>query len=181
MDCRLPGSSVHGILQARRPEWVAIPSAGYLLNSGIKPESPALHADSFPLSHLGSPYPTKQTETSEWLTAGWYLGPEPAEQTDVPSGAENVPASATQGALTHLGHSPWEPQGKGSHVCPPGWPCTEVLSPFLLPLPYQHENCWIPIPLWASQVALETWVKTCWRHKKHGLNLWVREISWRGA
>ena len=25
MDCSLPGSSVHGILQARRLEWVAIP------------------------------------------------------------------------------------------------------------------------------------------------------------
>ena len=25
MDCTLPGSSVHGILQARIPEWVAIP------------------------------------------------------------------------------------------------------------------------------------------------------------
>ena len=25
MDCSLPGSSVHGILQARIPEWVAIP------------------------------------------------------------------------------------------------------------------------------------------------------------
>ena len=24
MDCRLPGSSVHGIFQARVPEWVAI-------------------------------------------------------------------------------------------------------------------------------------------------------------
>ena len=27
MDCRLPGSSVHGILQARILEWVAIPSS----------------------------------------------------------------------------------------------------------------------------------------------------------
>ena len=25
MDCSLPGSSIHGILQARIPEWVAIP------------------------------------------------------------------------------------------------------------------------------------------------------------
>ena len=24
MDCSLPGSSIHGIFQARRPEWVAI-------------------------------------------------------------------------------------------------------------------------------------------------------------
>ena len=27
MDCSLPGSSVHGILQARILEWVAIPSS----------------------------------------------------------------------------------------------------------------------------------------------------------
>ena len=27
MDCSLPGSSMHGILQARIPEWVAIPSS----------------------------------------------------------------------------------------------------------------------------------------------------------
>ena len=27
MDCSLPGSSVHGILQTRKQEWVAIPSS----------------------------------------------------------------------------------------------------------------------------------------------------------
>jgi len=27
MDCSLPGSSVHGILQARIPEWLAMPSS----------------------------------------------------------------------------------------------------------------------------------------------------------
>ena len=30
MDCSAPGSSVHGILQARILEWVAIPSLGHL-------------------------------------------------------------------------------------------------------------------------------------------------------
>ena len=30
MDCSPPGSSVHGILQARILEWVAIPSLGHL-------------------------------------------------------------------------------------------------------------------------------------------------------
>ena len=30
MDCSSPGSSVHGILQARILEWVAMPSAGDL-------------------------------------------------------------------------------------------------------------------------------------------------------
>ena len=39
MDCSLPGSSVHGILQARILEWVAMPSSGNLPNLGIKPTS----------------------------------------------------------------------------------------------------------------------------------------------
>ena len=45
VDCSPPGSSVHGILQARIPEWVAIPSPGDLPDPGIKPRSPALQAD----------------------------------------------------------------------------------------------------------------------------------------
>ena len=36
MDCSPPGSSVHGILQARILEWVAFPTPGDLLDSGIK-------------------------------------------------------------------------------------------------------------------------------------------------
>ena len=41
MDCSLPGSSVHGILQARILEWVAsISSPGDLPDPGIEPESP---------------------------------------------------------------------------------------------------------------------------------------------
>ena len=47
MDCSLPGSSVHGILQARILEWVAFPPTGDLSNSGTKPRSPALQEDSF--------------------------------------------------------------------------------------------------------------------------------------
>jgi len=40
MDCSPPGSSVHGILQARILEWVAIPSSkGDLSNQGIEPTS----------------------------------------------------------------------------------------------------------------------------------------------
>ena len=42
----LPGSSVHGILQARNLEWVAIPFSRHLPNPQIKPGSPALQADS---------------------------------------------------------------------------------------------------------------------------------------
>ena len=58
VDYSLSGSSVHGILQARILECVAMPSPEDLPNSGIEPETPAapaLQADSLPLSHQGSP------------------------------------------------------------------------------------------------------------------------------
>ena len=45
-DCSPPGSSVHGVLQARRLEWVAMPSSRGLPNPGIEHRSPALQADS---------------------------------------------------------------------------------------------------------------------------------------
>jgi len=56
MHCRLPGSSVHGILQARILEWVAMPSSGDLPDLGIEPTSPALQADSLPTEPPGRPY-----------------------------------------------------------------------------------------------------------------------------
>ena len=57
MDCCLPGSSVHGILQARILEWVAtgVGSPGDLPNPEIKLRSPALQVDSLPTEPLGSP------------------------------------------------------------------------------------------------------------------------------
>ena len=48
MDCILPGSSVHGILQAGILERVAFPSPGGLPDPGIEPGSPALKAYSLP-------------------------------------------------------------------------------------------------------------------------------------
>ena len=55
MNCSLPGSSVHEILQARILEWVIIPFSGDLPNPGIKPVSPELQADSLPFEPLGKP------------------------------------------------------------------------------------------------------------------------------
>ena len=46
MDYSGPGSSDHGILQARILEWVAIPSSMGSSQPGIKPRSPAFQADS---------------------------------------------------------------------------------------------------------------------------------------
>ena len=42
MDCSSPGSSVHGILQARILEGLPFPSPGDLLDPGIEPRSPTL-------------------------------------------------------------------------------------------------------------------------------------------
>ena len=55
MDCSLPGSSLHGILQAGILEWVAFPFLGYLPDPGIKPGSPGLQADSLPSESPGKP------------------------------------------------------------------------------------------------------------------------------
>ena len=46
--CSPPGSSVHGILQARTLQWVAMPPPAALPDPGVEPRSPALQADSLP-------------------------------------------------------------------------------------------------------------------------------------
>ena len=53
IDYSQPGSSVHGILQARILEWVAIPSSGGSSNPGVEPmslTSPALAGGFFTTS-----------------------------------------------------------------------------------------------------------------------------------
>ena len=52
MDYSPPGSSAHGIFQARILEWVAIPSPGDLPDRGNGLGSPALQADSLPSEPL---------------------------------------------------------------------------------------------------------------------------------
>ena len=61
VDCNLQGSTVHGILQARVLEWVAIVFSRGLPNPGIEPRSPTLQADSLPAEHpLQKKLPFKQ-------------------------------------------------------------------------------------------------------------------------
>ena len=55
LDCSPPGSSGHGIFQARILEWVAIPSPEDLPDPGIEPRSPALQADSLTTDLRGQP------------------------------------------------------------------------------------------------------------------------------
>ena len=52
MDCSLPGSSVHGILQARILEWVAISFSRGSSQPRNWTQSPALQADSLPTERI---------------------------------------------------------------------------------------------------------------------------------
>ena len=53
VDGSPPGSSVHGLLQERHWGALPLPPPGDLLDPGVQPGSPALQADSSPLSHRG--------------------------------------------------------------------------------------------------------------------------------
>ena len=62
MDSSPPGSSVHGVLEARILEWVAIALSWRSPQPGLEPGSPALQADS-----LASEPPVKPTLEKEIL------------------------------------------------------------------------------------------------------------------
>ena len=64
MDCSLPDSCVHVILQARILEWVAIPFSRGFSAPEIKPGSPTLQADSLQSEPPGKPKPKRQTKQS---------------------------------------------------------------------------------------------------------------------
>ena len=62
MDCSLPGSSVHGILQAGTLEWVAISSSRDLRDPGIEPGSPV----SSELQVNSPPTETSRKQQGSW-------------------------------------------------------------------------------------------------------------------
>ena len=68
-DCSLPGSSVHGIFQARILEWGAIPfSIGYLAAAAKSLQSCPTLCDPIDGSPPGSPVPgILQARTLEWV------------------------------------------------------------------------------------------------------------------
>jgi len=55
IDCSLPASSIHVVLQARNWSGLPFPSPGDLPDPGIKSMSPACQVHSLTLSHQGSP------------------------------------------------------------------------------------------------------------------------------
>ena len=72
-----PGSSVHGIIQARVLEWVAISFFRDLPDPGIEPGSPALKADSLPSELPGKPsdnynwYMNDKSRRKELVLSAW--------------------------------------------------------------------------------------------------------------
>ena len=59
--------TVHGILQARILEWVAVPFSRGSYQPRIEPRSPALQADSFPAEPQGKPIKIDKLLLS-WVT-----------------------------------------------------------------------------------------------------------------
>ena len=55
VDCSPPGSSIHGILQARYWSGLPFPSPGDLPDPGIEPRSPSLQADALTSEPPGKP------------------------------------------------------------------------------------------------------------------------------
>ena len=55
MDCSLPGSFIHWILQARYWSGLPFPSPVDHPNPGMEPRSPTLQADSLPSEPPGNP------------------------------------------------------------------------------------------------------------------------------
>ena len=69
MDCSPPGSSVHGILQARILEWLATPSSrGSSSTQGSNPGFLHCRQILYHLSHQGSPFPV----TGELYSLVWF-------------------------------------------------------------------------------------------------------------
>ena len=68
IDCILPGSSIHGSLQARILEWVAIPPSGDLHDPGMEPMS------------LTSPALADEFFTTSVTWEAWYVGTQVGKQ-----------------------------------------------------------------------------------------------------
>ena len=190
MDCNPSGSSVHGILQARIPEWVAIP-----FSRGSNPGSPALQSDPLPSEPPGKPIST--TSASQilkgklrcwikpvnagmkglghpperlvsWAPTGAPCDPRPRWQALERWALEHLPPPARGWSGKSRQHNPALTGGGGrdSHTLEiPGWAeggpgCSAA-------------------PLFLVRIRLPWWLnRSHWRHRLHP---WVREILWRRA
>ena len=72
MDCSLPGSSVHGIFQARVLEWGAIALSTQFLDQGSNLGSHSESTEAYPLDHQG--FPDKSVKKKTWGISWWPSG-----------------------------------------------------------------------------------------------------------
>ena len=70
MDCSLPGSSIHGIFQARVLEWGAIAFSGYKLNKYKNPSSPWGNGVGMKIRPPSSSFPSKYS-TPSFVYPSW--------------------------------------------------------------------------------------------------------------
>ena len=117
MDCSSPVSSVHGILQARTLEWVAISSCRG--SSGCRDQTCLLSCKQilYPLSHLGSP----NTSHLKYLSLAFTHTKKNKQASHVALVVKNLPANAgirdirepirDMGSIPGLGRSPGEGNG----------------------------------------------------------------------
>ena len=66
MHCSPPGSSVHGTLQAKILEWIAISFSEDLSDPGIEAASPALAGGFFTTEPPGKPTGTLILPNAQW-------------------------------------------------------------------------------------------------------------------
>ena len=116
MDCSPPGTSAHGILQARILEWVAMPSSRGFSQPGIEPKSLALWEDSLPSEPPRKP---KNTGVGSLSNPGFQLG-SPALQADsLPAEPSGSPISGLHSLIL---------------ICLIGWLLTAITLNCLLSL-----------------------------------------------
>ena len=144
MDCSPPGSSVHGILQTRILEWVAISSPGDLPNPGVEPRLPSLQADSYRLSQLHisppwmlcvrvtastRPYSPYRSAQNQRLLGGWEAVSLEAERQSQGAGWHRA----------HMIHSGWGCFPSGTHGAQP-WPPAKPKGDEAHPFPARFQR-----------------------------------------
>ena len=115
VDCSLPGSSVHGILQEEYWRGLPFPSPGDLPDPGIEPESPALWA-SLVAQLVKNPPAMQETQFDSWVEKiHWRRDRLPTPVflgfASGSTGRESACNVGDQGSIPGLGRCPGE--GKG--------------------------------------------------------------------
>ena len=139
MGSSLPSSCVHGILQARILDWVAIPSPRDLPDPGIKPGSPALQVDSLSSEPPGKPC----------VSDGQVEEPLPLRICTAPAGSQSSGYTGQQGSglstqsycsSAAKRHSP--PRPLPIHPIPPLYTCLipKVSAPTPLKAPWTKQS-----------------------------------------